>query len=111
MKASGALVSGPMEEAVPRVVDAARAAVDRNEDDRMSKPLTRKQDDPGVPEALPRTLIRVRDRIGVEVIDRLWIFPPPAADVVSRARCGQHVPAGSGTAKHDHGCLQRGAYG
>lgn len=42
----------------------------------MNKPLTRKQDDPGVPEALPRTLIRVRDRIGVEVIDRLWIFPP-----------------------------------
>ena len=29
VKASGALVSGPMEEAVPRVVDAARAAVDR----------------------------------------------------------------------------------
>ena len=28
VKASGALVSGPMEEAVPRVVDAARAAVD-----------------------------------------------------------------------------------
>lgn len=43
----------------------------------MSRPpTTRKQDDPGVPEALPRTLIRLRDRIGTEVIDRLWIFPP-----------------------------------
>ena len=42
----------------------------------MTTPLTRKQDDPGVPEALPRTLIRVRDRLGVETIDRLWIFPP-----------------------------------
>ena len=38
--------------------------------------MTRKQDDPGVPEALPRTLLRLRDRIGVETIDRLWIFPP-----------------------------------
>lgn len=32
--------------------------------------------DPGVPEALPRTLVRLRDRMGVETIDRLWIFPP-----------------------------------
>ncbi len=32
--------------------------------------------DPGVPEALPRTLIRLRDYLGVENIDRLWIFPP-----------------------------------
>ena len=32
--------------------------------------------DPGVPEALPRTLIRLRDRLGIEAIDRLWIFPP-----------------------------------
>jgi len=32
--------------------------------------------DPGVPEALPRMLIRLRDRLGVETIDRLWIFPP-----------------------------------
>lgn len=37
---------------------------------------TRKDADPGVPEALPRTLIRLRDRIGVDTIDRLWIFPP-----------------------------------
>ena len=42
----------------------------------MSAPLKGKQDDPGVPEALPRTLIRVRDRLGVETIDQLWIFPP-----------------------------------
>ncbi len=32
--------------------------------------------DPGVPEALPRVLIRLRDRMGVEAVDRLWIFPP-----------------------------------
>ena len=35
-----------------------------------------KASDPGVPEALPRTLIRLRERIAVEDIDRLWIFPP-----------------------------------
>jgi len=37
--------------------------------------------DPGVPEALPRVLIRVRDHFGSELIDRLWLFPP-----VRRAR-------------------------
>lgn len=42
----------------------------------MSGPEVRKSADPGVPEALPRTLIRLRDRLGVETIDRLWIFPP-----------------------------------
>lgn len=31
---------------------------------------------PGVPEALPRTLVHLRDRLGVERVDRLWIFPP-----------------------------------
>ncbi|MDX1494832.1 MAG: hypothetical protein R3253_12265 [Longimicrobiales bacterium] len=36
----------------------------------------RKEADPGVPEALPRTLIRLREEVGVEFIDRLWIFPP-----------------------------------
>ena len=36
----------------------------------------RKDADPGVPEALPRTLIRLRERLGIEDIDRLWIFPP-----------------------------------
>ena len=32
--------------------------------------------DAGVPEALPRVLIRVRDHFGSELIDRLWLFPP-----------------------------------
>jgi len=32
--------------------------------------------DPGVPEALPRSLIRLRERLGVDQVDRLWIFPP-----------------------------------
>lgn len=32
--------------------------------------------DPGVPEALPRMLARLRDELGVQSLDRLWIFPP-----------------------------------
>ena len=32
--------------------------------------------DPGVPEALPRTLVGLRERLGVQALDRLWIFPP-----------------------------------
>jgi len=32
--------------------------------------------DPGVPEALPRTLVRLREQLGVAAVDRLWIFPP-----------------------------------
>ena len=32
--------------------------------------------DPGVPAALPRLLIRVRERLGADAVDRLWIFPP-----------------------------------
>lgn len=39
-------------------------------------PTTKKSEDPGVPEALPRTLIRLRERLGVEALDRLWVFPP-----------------------------------
>ena len=31
---------------------------------------------PGVPEALPRALHRIREQLGTERIDRLWIFPP-----------------------------------
>lgn len=32
--------------------------------------------DPGVPEALPRSLATLRDRVGAASIDHLWIFPP-----------------------------------
>lgn len=35
-----------------------------------------KNDDPGVPEALPRTLVLTRARLGAERMDRLWVFPP-----------------------------------
>lgn len=42
----------------------------------MSGPQATKSSDPGVPQALPRTLIRLRDRLGTESVDRLWIFPP-----------------------------------
>jgi hypothetical protein len=31
---------------------------------------------PGVPEAIPRTLSRIVEHLGLETIDRLWIFPP-----------------------------------
>lgn len=31
---------------------------------------------PGVPEALPRTLRRIAEKLGAERIDRLWVFPP-----------------------------------
>lgn len=42
----------------------------------MTRPSPRVEADPGVPEALPRTLVRLRAELGVERIDRLWIFPP-----------------------------------
>lgn len=42
----------------------------------MRRELGDKAADPGVPEALPRVLIRLRERLGAERIDRLWIFPP-----------------------------------
>jgi len=42
----------------------------------VTRPQGLRKDDPGVPEALPRTLMRVRDRLGVDTIDQLWIFPP-----------------------------------
>lgn len=29
-----------------------------------------------MPEALPRSLVHARDRLGVERTDRLWVFPP-----------------------------------
>jgi hypothetical protein len=32
--------------------------------------------DPGVPEALPRTLTELRARVDPVTMDRLWIFPP-----------------------------------
>ena len=32
--------------------------------------------DPGVPEALPKALDLIQQRIGVESVDTLWLFPP-----------------------------------
>lgn len=32
--------------------------------------------DPGVPEALPQTLTVLRDTLGIDAVDELWIFPP-----------------------------------
>ncbi len=34
------------------------------------------ESDPGVPEAIPRVLELLSERLGTERIDRLWIFPP-----------------------------------
>ncbi len=31
---------------------------------------------PGVPEALPRTLRLIGDRLGADTLDQVWIFPP-----------------------------------
>ncbi len=43
----------------------------------MTEPHAQERNvDPGVPEALPRALIRLRERIGVEDVDCLWLFPP-----------------------------------
>jgi hypothetical protein len=36
----------------------------------------RREDDPGVPEAVPRMMRLVGGRLGPDAIDRLWIFPP-----------------------------------
>lgn len=43
---------------------------------RMQDRREAREEDPGVPEALPRTLQHIRREIGVERIDRLWVFPP-----------------------------------
>lgn len=42
----------------------------------LLRPEPSASSDPGVPEAIPRVLIRVRDQLGVSSIDRMWIFPP-----------------------------------
>ncbi len=38
--------------------------------------MTKRDRDPGVPEALPTTVAMVRERLGPEALDRLWLFPP-----------------------------------
>lgn len=43
---------------------------------RMQEGRDDRDEDPGVPEALPRTLQHLRREIGAERVDRLWIFPP-----------------------------------
>ena len=36
----------------------------------------KKEGDPGVPEAIPRTLQMMARRLGEREIDRFWVFPP-----------------------------------
>ena len=36
----------------------------------------KEEGDPGVPEAIPRTLQMIARRLGESEIDRLWVFPP-----------------------------------
>ncbi len=38
--------------------------------------LVKGRGDPGVPEAIPRTLQMMARRLGESEIDRLWVFPP-----------------------------------
>jgi len=38
--------------------------------------LVKDEGDPGVPEAIPRTLQMMARRLGESEIDRLWVFPP-----------------------------------
>jgi hypothetical protein len=38
--------------------------------------LVKEEGDPGVPEAIPRTLQMMARRLGESEIDRLWVFPP-----------------------------------
>ena len=40
------------------------------------RPAAEADEGPGVPEALPRTLRALGERLGPAAIDRLWIFPP-----------------------------------
>ncbi len=42
----------------------------------MADVLVRDGDEPGVPEAIPRTLQMMARRLGESEIDRLWVFPP-----------------------------------
>ena len=42
----------------------------------MESRTDQKSEDPGVPEALPRTLVATRNRFAPEDMDHLWIFPP-----------------------------------
>ena len=42
----------------------------------MNPAQPKKDDGPGVPEAVPRTVQKLGAHIGPESIDRLWIFPP-----------------------------------
>ena len=39
-------------------------------------PSTTRGDGPGVPEALPRAIRTLVERLGADVVDRLWLFPP-----------------------------------
>lgn len=43
---------------------------------RMHEERRDRSEDPGVPEALPRTLQHLRREVGAGRVDRLWIFPP-----------------------------------
>ena len=42
----------------------------------MADVLVRDGENPGVPEAIPRTLQMMARRLGEREIDRLWVFPP-----------------------------------
>ncbi|HSG47818.1 MAG TPA: hypothetical protein VLA43_08410, partial [Longimicrobiales bacterium] len=42
----------------------------------MKDPYAKGDRGPGVPEAIPRGIQRLGAELGVETLDRVWIFPP-----------------------------------
>lgn len=58
-----------------------------------------KRDGPGVPEALTRALDLIRERLGTDRVDTLWLFPPLVRGRTERglvvASCFEPVEAGS----------------
>ncbi len=72
----------------------------------MTQPPARDRSaNPGVPEALPRSLIRLRDQLGADAVDRLWIFPP-----VRRGRREQGLVAVSTFQDGDRRVMVTAAY-
>ena len=68
-------------------------------------------EDPGVPEALPRTLVHLRERLGAERVDRLWIFPPLRRGRRERGVVAVSLFGSLGTRADLGACLPRGGGG
>ena len=67
-----------------------------------------RRSEPGVPEALPRTLRLISDELGAATLDQMWIFPPLVRGrkewglvAVSRLGADQHGGGSDDAAKDD----------